>query len=160
MATKEVSIWVRRSVGTQPSVQPGNVCKTHNFLTHYCNYIRCKRLHISFKELEALQCIAEGIIVFSLTVAKKCKNRDSTCREEVTVERSSRALIKWGWGSRGGGQGGPEAGRLIPPRAATPATRVARGAMVARTDEMFGCYGDSYSYRLWSLANVWGCRCE
>ncbi|XP_073942557.1 Zn finger homeodomain 1 isoform X3 [Choristoneura fumiferana] len=32
--------------------------------------------------------------------------------------------------------------------------------MVARTDEsMFGCYGDSYSYRLWSLANVWGaCR--
>lgn len=35
-------------------------------------------------------------------------------------------------------------------------------AMVARTDEsMFGCYGDSYSYRLWSLANVWGaCRCE
>ncbi|XP_066994900.2 zinc finger protein 1 [Anabrus simplex] len=26
--------------------------------------------------------------------------------------------------------------------------------MVARTESMFGCY-DSYSYRLWSLANVW-----
>jgi hypothetical protein len=27
-------------------------------------------------------------------------------------------------------------------------------AMVARSESMFGCY-DSYSYRLWSLANVW-----
>jgi len=30
--------------------------------------------------------------------------------------------------------------------------------MVARGASMFGCY-DSYSYRLWSLANVWS-QCE
>ncbi|CAH2072053.1 unnamed protein product, partial [Iphiclides podalirius] len=88
-------------------------------------------------------------------------------------------LIKWRWGrrarerggapwGRGAGGGVQRAGRgerragFIPPRAAPQTARSPRArAMVARTDEMFGCYGDSYSYRLWSLANVWGaCRCE
>ncbi|CAH0729108.1 unnamed protein product, partial [Brenthis ino] len=58
-------------------------------------------------------------------------------------------------GAQGGARGGPA--HSAARRAASDTSQ----AMVARTDEMFGCYGDSYSYRLWSLANVWGaCRCE
>lgn len=38
-------------------------------------------------------------------------------------------------------------------------TIISQPAMVARSS-MFGCYG-SYSYRLWSLANVWSnCQCK
>lgn len=50
------------------------------------------------------------------------------------------------------------------PHAVVPAPReqfvTIQRAMVARSESMFGCY-DSYSYRLWSLANVWsGCHCK
>ncbi|KAI8423920.1 hypothetical protein MSG28_002593 [Choristoneura fumiferana] len=65
-------------------------------------------------------------------------------------------------GAGGAGRGERRAGSLRrAPRRRSHVSPRAR-AMVARTDEsMFGCYGDSYSYRLWSLANVWGaCRCE
>lgn len=87
----------------------------------------------------------------------------------VATAHGAALLIKYRWGRRGarGGAGGAGRGerragslRRAPRRRSHVSPRAR--AMVARTDEsMFGCYGDSYSYRLWSLANVWGaCRCE
>ncbi|KPJ18440.1 hypothetical protein RR48_05619 [Papilio machaon] len=67
-----------------------------------------------------------------------------------------------GGGAAAARRAGREAGRAhSAARRAERRTYPRARAMVARTDEMFGCYGDSYSYRLWSLANVWGaCRRE
>ncbi|CAK1542819.1 unnamed protein product [Leptosia nina] len=93
----------------------------------------------------------------------KSWGRSRACLLEVGVRRGDRRRCKGGGVSRGGKGGSAGA---VPRRVAHSAARREAGetcrvrAMVARTDEMFGCYGDSYSYRLWSLANVWGCRCE
>lgn len=89
-------------------------------------------------------------------------------RAGVRCARGGGAAARQGRAGAGRGRArarraGREAGRSFrcAPRTYKHVRPRAR-AMVARTDEsMFGCYGDSYSYRLWSLANVWGaCRCE
>lgn len=98
--------------------------------------------------------------------------RERSLDEHGGQHSQSALLIKYRWGALagargagggagwGGARGGPASLRRAPRR--TQHVRPRARAMVARTDDtMFGCYGDSYSYRLWSLANVWGaCRCE